>query len=168
MFVKVKKNNGGFSLVELIVVIAISVVLIGAATISIRSVMGVEVKQCARNIESIINKTRVTSMGKDSAVLKIYKASDGAYYYKMTINGTESDPSKIGKSRIEVYYSMNDDYSGKTQLNVSDSIELQFDRSSGAQKPDTNGKYCSRIWIQKNSTEKVITIYKETGKVICE
>jgi prepilin-type N-terminal cleavage/methylation domain-containing protein len=110
MFVKVKKNNGGFSLVELIVVIAISVVLIGAATISIRSVMGVEVKQCARNIESIINKTRVTSMGKDSAVLKIYKASDGAYYYKMTINGTESDPSKIGKSRIEVYYSMNDDY----------------------------------------------------------
>ena len=56
MFVKVKKNNGGFSLVELIVVIAISVVLIGAATISIRSVMGVEVKQCARNIESIIKQ----------------------------------------------------------------------------------------------------------------
>lgn len=83
---KRKKNNGGFSLVELIVVIAISVVLIGAATISIRSVMGVEVKQCARNIESIINKTRVTTMGKDSAVLEIYKdASDGAYYYKTTI-----------------------------------------------------------------------------------
>ena len=70
MSVKEKKNNGGFSLVELIVVIAISVVLIGAATISIRSVMGVEVKQCARNIESIINKTRVTTMGKDSAVLR--------------------------------------------------------------------------------------------------
>ncbi|HRM97662.1 MAG TPA: hypothetical protein PK541_02385 [Agathobacter rectalis] len=45
---------------------------------------------------------------------------------------------------------------------------LQFDRSSGAQKPDANGKCCSRIWIQKNSTEKVITIYKETGKVVCE
>ena len=89
MSVTEKKNNGGFSLVELIVVIAISVVLIGAATISIRSVMGVEVKQCARNIESIINKTRVTTMGKDSAVLEIYKdASDGAYYYKTTINGT--------------------------------------------------------------------------------
>lgn len=169
MFVKEKKNNGGFSLVELIVVIAISVVLIGAATISIRSVMGVEVKQCARNIESIINKTRVTTMGKDSAVLEIYKdASDGAYYYKTTINGTVSDPSKIGKNRIDVYYSVNDDYTGKTQLNGSDSIVLQFDRSSGAQKPDANGKCCSRIWIQKNSTEKVITIYKETGKVVCE
>ena len=117
MSVKEKKNNGGFSLVELIVVIAISVVLIGAATISIRSVMGVEVKQCARNIESIINKTRVTTMGKDSAVLEIYKdASDGAYYYKTTINGTVSAPSKIGKSRIDVYYSMKDDYSDKTQL----------------------------------------------------
>lgn len=63
---------------------------------------------------------------------------------------------------------MNDDYTGKTQLNGSDSIVLQFDRSSGAQKPDANGKCCSRIWIQKNSTEKVITIYKETGKVVCE
>ena len=73
----------------------------------------------------------------------------------MTINGTESDPSKIGKSRIEVYYSMNDDYSGKTQLNVSDSIELQFDRSSGAQKPDTNGKYCSRIWVQKTAPRRL-------------
>ena len=135
MSVTEKKNNGGFSLVELIVVIAISVVLIGAATISIRSVMGVEVKQCARNIESIINKTRVTTMGKDSAVLEIYKdASDGAYYYKTTINGTVSAPSKIGKSRIDVYYSMKDDYSDKTQLNGSDSIVLQFDRSSGAQK----------------------------------
>ena len=137
MSVTEKKNNGGFSLVELIVVIAISVVLIGAATISIRSVMGVEVKQCARNIESIINKTRVTTMGKDSAVLEIYKdASDGAYYYKTTINGTVSAPSKVGKSRIDVYYSMKDDYSDKTQLNSSDKIMLQFDRSSGAQKPD--------------------------------
>lgn len=153
---KRKKNNGGFSLVELIVVIAISVVLIGAATISIRSVMGVEVKQCARNIESIINKTRVTTMGKDSAVLEIYKdASDGAYYYKTTINGVVSDPSKIGKSRIDVYYSMKDDYSDKTQLNSSGSIVLQFDRSSGAQKPDANGKCCSRIWIQKTAQKRL-------------
>ena len=89
-------------------------------------------------------------------------------YKRQTINGTVSDPSKIGKNRIDVYYSVNDDYTGKTQLNGSDSIVLQFDRSSGAQKPDANGKCCSRIWIQKNSTEKVITIYKETGKVVCE
>lgn len=136
MSVTEKKNNGGFSLVELIVVIAISVVLIGAATISIRSVMGVEVKQCARNIESIINKTRVTTMGKDSAVLEIYKdASDGAYYYKTTINGTVSAPSKVGKSRIDVYYSMKDDYSDKTQLNSSDKIMLH-DEAPGRQAVD--------------------------------
>ena len=164
-----KNNNRGFSLVELIVVVAIGAILIGASILSIASISGTAAKQCARNIESIINKTRVTTMGKDSAVLEIYKdASDGAYYYKTTINGTVSAPSKVGKSRIDVYYSMKDDYSDKTQLNSSDKIMLQFDRSSGAQKPDANGKCCSRIWIQKNSTEKVITIYKETGKVVCE
>ena len=132
MSVKEKKNNGGFSLVELIVVIAISVVLIGAATISIRSVMGVEVKQCARNIESIINKTRVTTMGKDSAVLEIYKdASDGAYYYKTTINGTVSAPSKIGKSRIDVYYSMKDDYLDSKKQHRKGYHDIQGDRQGG-------------------------------------
>ena len=49
---------------------------------------------------------------------------------------------------------MKDDYSDKTQLNSSGSIVLQFDRSSGAQKPDANGKYCSRIWIQKKQHRK--------------
>ena len=150
MSVTEKKNNGGFSLVELIVVIAISVVLIGAATISIRSVMGVEVKQCARNIESIINKTRVTTMGKDSAVLEIYKdASDGAYYYKTTINGTVSAPSKVGKSRIDVYYSMKDDYSDKTQLNSSDKIVFCRLQS------DCGGRYLMMIFLMSNSFSSI-------------
>ena len=62
-----KNNNRGFSLVELIVVVAIGAILIGASILSIASISGTAAKQCARNIESILNKTKVTTMGKDTA-----------------------------------------------------------------------------------------------------
>ena len=71
-----KKNNnknGGFSLVELIVVIAIMAVLTGIASMSLASVMGVSVKQCARDIQSAANQTRVSTLGKDEVIMTITK-----------------------------------------------------------------------------------------------
>lgn len=165
----IKQNNKGFSLVELIVVIAIGVILASAITISLSSVLGVAVKQCARNIESVLNKTRVSTMGKDSVVVELYKdSSDGAYYYKVTTNGTDTETKKIGRSSLEISYSMEQDYSSVKSLTGSDAISIEFDRGSGVEKTDANGKCCSRIWIKKGSTQKVITIYKETGKIVSE
>lgn len=171
---KKKQNNKGFSLVELIVVIAIGVILASATVISISSVLGVAVKQCARNVESVLNKAKVSTMGKDSVVVKIYKndssGGDGAYYYELYVNGatTPTETKKIGRSNIEVSYSMKQDYSDKKALQGSDSITIEFDRSSGAEKENADGSCCSRIWVKKGGTEKVITIYKETGKVVNE
>lgn len=167
-----KHNNGGFSLVELIVVIAIGVILASAVGISISSVLGVSVKQCARNIESVLNKTKVSTMGKDSVKVEIYKndiaGGDDAYYYRLYVNGNVSETKKIGRSSLEISYSMEQDYSAKQTLAGSDKISIEFNRSSGSQKTNDDGKCCSRIWIKKGGTEKVITIYKETGKVVCE
>lgn len=160
-----KNNNRGFSLVELIVVVAIGAILIGASILSIASISGTAAKQCARNIESILNKTRVTTMGKDTAVIELYKdLSDGAYYYKVTVtNGkgeTTEETKKIGRSNLEIRYSTTFDDASK--LDVSNPIKIEFDRSSGAEKTDI-----SKIWVKHGSTEKTITIYKETGKIEC-
>ena len=96
-----KNNNRGFSLVELIVVVAIGAILIGASILSIASISGTAAKQCARNIESILNKTRVTTMGKDTAVIELYKnGSDGAYYYKVTVTNGKGI-TKIDKSNTD-------------------------------------------------------------------
>lgn len=160
-----KNNNRGFSLVELIVVVAIGAILIGASILSIASISGTAVKQCARNIESILNKTRVTTMGKDTAVIELYKnGSDGAYYYEVTVtNGkgeTTAETKKIGRSNLEIRYSTT--FNNASKLDVSNPIKIEFDRSSGAEKTDI-----SKIWVKHGSTEKTITIYKETGKIEC-
>ena len=160
-----KNNNRGFSLVELIVVVAIGAILIGASILSIASISGTAAKQCARNIESILNKTRVTTMGKDTAAIELYKdGSDGAYYYEVTVtNGkgeTTAETKKIGRSNLEIRYSTT--FNNASKLDVSNPIKIEFDRSSGAEKTDIG-----KIWVKHGSTEKTITIYKETGKIEC-
>ncbi len=163
------KSNKGFSLVELIVVIAIIAVLAGATTIAISSIFGTHAKECARNIESQLNNVRVKTMGKYSVTLEIYKGSDGAYYSKTIINNDTSnaEEKKIGRSKVKLEYSLAEDYSGRKTLEAGDKIVFEFDRSSGALK-EVSGKCCSRIWVSHGNTEKVITIYKETGKVVYE
>ena len=47
-----KSNNGGFSLVELIIVIAIMAILVGVMAISASSLTGRKVKKCADEIVS--------------------------------------------------------------------------------------------------------------------
>ena len=151
-----KNNNRGFSLVELIVVVAIGAILIGASILSIASISGTAAKQCARNIESILNKTKVTTMGKDTAAIELYKdGSDGAYYYKVTVTNGKGEitveTKKIGRSNLEI-----------RMLDASNPIKIEFDRSSGAEKTDIG-----KIWVKHGSTEKTIIIYKETGKIEC-
>ena len=164
-----KNNNRGFSLVELIVVVAIGAILIGASILSIASISGTAAKQCARNIESILNKTKVTTMGKDTAAIELYKdGADGAYYYKVTVtNGkgeTTAETKKIGRSNLEIRYStdVSTTFDKASKLDASNTIKIEFDRSSGAEKTDI-----SKIWVKHGSTEKTITIYKETGKIEC-
>lgn len=170
-----KNNNRGFSLVELIVVVAIGAILIGASILSIASISGTAAKQCARNIESILNKTKVTTMGKDTAVIELRKGdSDGAYYYEVTVkngkvdkNGKEDktvETKKIGRSNLEIRYSTNAStpFEEASKLDVSNPIKIEFDRSSGAETTNI-----SKIWVKHGSTEKTITIYKETGKIEC-
>lgn len=60
-----KSNNGGFSLVELIIVIAIMAILVGVMAISASSLTGRKVKKCADEIVSTIERTRVLTLGKE-------------------------------------------------------------------------------------------------------
>lgn len=166
------KDNKGFSLVELIVVIAIMAVLTAVASLSIASVLGVSVKQCAREIKSSINETRVSTMGKDKVTLEIVRKSDGYYCTTTETDGYGNkktpEEKKVGRSNLDVSYVMTDRSGNSTEksLEAGDTIIIEFDRASGAMKyDDTSGKCCTQIKIKKNSTEKILTLYPETGKV---
>lgn len=181
-----KKNNnknGGFSLVELIVVIAIMAVLTGIASMSLASVMGVSVKQCARDIQSAANQTRVSTLGKDEVIMTITKGnkakSSEAYYCTIVtkdgLGKTTENEEKIGKSNLDITYVLSDSKGNKTSditLDDTHSLTIKFNRGTGAMAPcmKSDGSsggdyYCMQIKVKKNSTEKIISFYPETGKV---
>ena len=181
-----KKNNnknGGFSLVELIVVIAIMAVLTGIASMSLASVMGVSVKQCARDIQSAANQTRVSTLGKDEVIMTITKGnkakSSEAYYCTIVtkdgLGKKTKNEEKIGKSNLDITYVLSDSKGNKTSditLDDTHSLTIKFNRGTGAMAPcmKSDGSsggdyYCMQIKVKKNSTEKIISFYPETGKV---
>lgn len=181
-----KKNNnknGGFSLVELIVVIAIMAVLTGIAAMSLASVMGVSVKQCARDIQSAANQTRVSTLGKDEVIMTITKGnkakSSEAYYCTIVtkdgLGKTTENEEKIGKSNLDITYVLSDSKGNKSSditLDDTHSLTIKFNRGTGAMAPcmKSDGSsggdyYCMQIKVKKNSTEKIISFYPETGKV---
>ncbi|WP_455721962.1 pilus assembly FimT family protein [Agathobacter sp.] len=172
-------RNKGFSLVELIVVIAIMAILTTAAAMSIASIFGVAVKQCARDIKSSINDTRVSTMGKDQVILTIKKGnSDGssdAYYCITTekdgFGNATTEESRVGRSNLDITYILTDDSgnnSAEQKLDATHPITIEFNRGSGSLKLGSDGKYCTQIRIKKNSTEKILKLYPETGKVSME
>lgn len=181
-----KKNNnknGGFSLVELIVVIAIMAALTGIASMSLASVMGVSVKQCARDIQSAANQARVSTLGKDEVIMTITKGnkakSSEAYYCTIVtkdgLGKTTENEEKIGKSNMDITYVLSDSKGNKTSditLDDTHSLTIKFNRGTGAMAPcmKSDGSsggdyYCMQIKVKKNSTEKIISFYPETGKV---
>lgn len=167
------KENKGFSLIELIIIIAIMAIIATLASISLGAVTGSKVKECAKNIEAILNKARISTMGKDAVEIKLYIGSDENYYVDTvtTVAGVATTTTtKVGKSSLVVKYSYNDDYSSPVVLQGADKLSISFDRSSGGLKPDASNNYCQRIWISNKSETKVrtITIYKETGNVEIE
>ncbi len=169
-------DNKGFSLVELIVVIAIMAILTTGAVMSIASIFGVAVKQCARDIKSSINDTRVSTMGKDQVILTIQKGNTAgtseAYYCivkEIDGSGKETlDEIRVGRSNLEITYMLTDEsgnYKEELTLDEAHKITVEFNRGSGSLKAGDDGRYCTLIKITKNSTEKVIKLYPETGKV---
>lgn len=70
---KLIDNQQGFSLVELIVVIAIMGVLAVGGLISLSLVSGQHVKSCYKELEAHLQQARLMAMSKADASLTVYQ-----------------------------------------------------------------------------------------------
>ena len=64
---RISKNNRGFSLVELIIVIAIIAALIGTVILSVSMVFSANAKACSNDLQRAVADCKVTTMGKAKA-----------------------------------------------------------------------------------------------------
>lgn len=156
-------NEKGFSLVELIIVIAIMAVVVGTVVFSVSMVFSANVKACCNNLQRAIADCKVTTMGKSEAWLVLYRDNDNRIYCQMYYNEAviendaegnpkvkkddagnvimkavpaNEEPQKIGGNRVIVTYidaDGNEHLDLPTEVN-KETFTIAFDRSSGSFK----------------------------------
>lgn len=151
------KDNRGLSLLELIVVIAIMAVLIGAAGFGLSLLVGTEARQAVYKMEAQLNDTKtgtLTKAGEDLVVRYIDVSSNvddwalkgvdkSGYYadkclYTIIMNAPGSNMkqqysdkheySYIGAKKVNIDVFLS---SGQTKIDSSNAIRIRFKRDSG-------------------------------------
>lgn len=192
-----KSNNQGFSLVELVIVMAIMAIIVTTVGLSISLVSGRKVKKCADEIVSTIERTRVLSLGKDQGQVEFILSQDdasGDYHVRIYQGSNASDgpilDRVVGKDPIEVKVI----FSGETEADAVElgdivgnsphaihaagegGLRLIFNRASGAFEKGTNAvggaggvkTYCDKIVVTGNGRTIEITTVGPTGKILQE
>lgn len=188
-----KMSDKGFTLVELIVVVAIFTILLGIAVPSLNSILGFRVNRAANSIASALDRTKIEASSRLVGEMKLEKRADGYYisYYldRGKVGGashvTEDDPEKIAPARTEISYTSSDGSSHV--MAAGDSLIFTYDRATGGFLPiqstvisqeeilndlkagkdvplQKTGTYCTSITVSGGRRYKTLSLIKETGK----
>lgn len=170
-----KIGNSGFSLVEIIIVLAIISVLAGTVSYGLSFSSGKPAEECAQKVVSVLQHARTTTMGKYKVIIQIkndaglISVEQNVYRSQMDYNNATPDVTEttVGAMGVSFEYSSNGtDY---TQLGEGAVLTLEFSRSTGALKDNGTGAYWQYFRISKAHTVKNIEIVPLTGRIeLCE
>lgn len=174
-----RKDNKGFSLVELIIVIAIMAAITGVMGYGLSLSSGKAADECAQKLTSSIQRTRTSTMGKYKTTIMISKDENGVWAQETITMAnqdtggegteTEGDLVKVGDKNVKVELRIGTS-SGYVDLSK---VSFLFDRGSGALKSYKIGdvwENCDRVdkiyfRISRASKIRYIEIVPLTGKV---
>lgn len=168
------KDNKGFSLIELIIVLALMALFSTVMIANVKTLHDIDVQNCAKNIKSLIDTSRQKAMTFKDASITIYKA-DGKVYGDVSTNkngtvNTQTYECGGGNPDIEITFDTGVDVS----LQDIDSFTINFDRSSGSftaseTEPQTQiGAVITSIKISRADMEEIITLNRFSGTVELE
>ena len=175
-------KNGGFSLVELIIVVAIMAIVVGVIGLSVGTLTGRKIAKCADEIVSTLERARVLTLGKEQNQVEFVLTDvSGEYHAQIYQGGTKVSDRIVGKDPITIQVYFDDD---STPYNLSqlkgtlpyasatDGLHLGFNRASGAFEEktcaaaDADKDYCKKIVISNGTRTITITTVGRTGKIL--
>ncbi len=122
-------DNRGFSLVELIVVVAIMAILLGTMAVSITQISRFRAKECRNKMAATLNAIQTTSLSKSTGGTTVSEAithgtyatffywdNDKSIYMISTVQGEVKDVQKVGRSNVILQF----DYSSGSTATLSD------------------------------------------------
>lgn len=156
------KNNKGFTLVELIVVIAIMAIIAGVSSSTISIISKQELKDFTNNLDAMLCQCKVETMsGMTDPVLEISIKDDEyrATLYEMALQNDGSRVKQVVKSQY-----LGEDYLvckyDETTLARTDTLTVQFDRSTGE---ITTNKGFKTISVSNGRGTYKVQLVPETG-----
>ena len=179
-----KGSNSGFSMVELIVVLAVTAVTIGFATMSYTLVSRSNVNKAAKYVDSAFTLCRNRAMAS-SGDWRIVIKNGGVSVVKHveenvggTVQVTEEAYSENSLPKnVDVYVGQSADAGLKKLGTDCDSINICYNMlngdvrdvfavsgSSDIQIKDSSSSYCYLVFKYKDKKECRIKIYYSTGK----
>ena len=188
-----RQKNKGFTLVEMVITVAIFAILLGILVPSLNSILGFRAQRAANSIASALDKTKIEASNRLVGEMKLEKLDDGyyiSYYLDRGKVGTESNveqdqAEKIAPARTLISYVTDDNETH--QMKTGDSIVLTYDRATGGFLPlqettwtqkailaeldagkdiplTREGSYCIAIIVQGGRRIKTINMDINTGK----
>lgn len=188
-----RQKNKGFTLVEMVITVAIFAILLGILVPSLNSILGFRAQRAANSIASALDKTKIEASNRLVGEMKLEKLDDGyyiSYYLDRGKVGSESNveqnqAEKIAPARTLISYVTDDNETH--QMKTGDSIVLTYDRATGGFLPlqETTwtqkailaeldagkdiplireGSYCTAIIVQGGRRIKTINMDINTGK----
>ena len=182
-----KLNNKGFSLMELIVVVAIMIVMVGAAAVTVSMLDSSYVEDAERGIKDYIALGRTKSMSVSAKDWYMSVAKDGSDYYaclyKVVEEPISDDPDagvedkvyivekkKLG-NKLTIEFGTTDD--NKIDITSTNELQLHFDAATGKIKEVKVGPTTfsttsgiGNIYITRNDYDIKLKVFFNTGK--CE
>lgn len=168
------KNQKGFSLIELLIVVTLLAISIGVGGITIRTVYSQQAKRCLTSMKSGLSQTRVMALSMDSGdgtrvnSLRVYKGDEGYY---MDLPGDAAEPELICDVTVKLTYVV-----GENMNTVDENgVNFTFNRSSGAlNKLESGGEEIDGTDVyyyflaSSGMRTYTLAIYPDTGKFYLE
>lgn len=182
-FLKLKHNNQGLTIIELLAVLGIMAVLFTFTAFSLSITPASEAKKVVANVDAMISRTKVGSLAKTGDVyMEVHIDSKGT----VSLNYYEDDVMKetevLTTRAVEIGY-LTTTGSTETILGTNQSLVLAFDRrttgfltlteaaalTAGSRgnphtiNAATGNTYCNKIYVRGGTVEYFIEIGPTTG-----
>ncbi len=167
-----KKNNKGFSYVELILVLGIIAIMMGIMALSMSLIGRTNVNKGCDSLNSAMNQARTTSMARGRTNGQITISCEGSKYYYYIGNPStsehEKDKIKFASSPVQVSYTLKSNPGVLQDLDEGETISIRYDQSTGAFGMASVGDFVETIVFSNGDQMATIKCYIPTGKTEIE